>query len=128
MNVIQIVIFGIASTLAVILLRQQNKDIALLMGIGSGILIVLAVVDELFDVVYTFYTLAESTGLDSGLFSSLIKIIGIGYLTEFSSNLCLDANNKPVGDKILFAGKILIMMSALPILKGLIEVIVEILP
>lgn len=124
----QIVIFGIVSTVGVLLLRQYNTDVALLLGIGSGIIIVLSVVDELFDVVYTFYSLAETTGLDRSLFSGLIKIIGIGYLTEFSANLCSDANNKSVGDKILFAGKIMIMLSSLPILTSLIQVIVEMLP
>ncbi|MEG1527739.1 MAG: SpoIIIAC/SpoIIIAD family protein [Clostridia bacterium] len=128
MNILQIVAFGIVATFMVIYLRPYSKETALLLGIGSGIIIIISVLDGLFDVAYTFYNLAEKTGINSGLFATVIKVIGIGYLTEFAGNMCIDADSRSIGDKIFFAGKICIMIVALPLITSLVEVVIKLLP
>lgn len=128
MNILQIAALGIISTVIVILLKESKPELSMLLGVGTGILILVLLLDGLFDIIYTFYDLAALTGLDKGIFASILKIIGVGYITEFSSNICADAGNKSVGDKISFAGKIIIMLLALPIITGLVNVIAQILP
>ena len=66
--------------------------------------------------------------IERGIFSSILKIIGIGYLTEFANGICVDSGAKSIGDKLQFAGKVVILLLALPILENLIEIIAEILP
>ncbi|MBO5102803.1 MAG: stage III sporulation protein AD, partial [Clostridia bacterium] len=57
-----------------------------------------------------------------------LKIIGVGYITEFSSNLCADSGNSAVASKILLAGKLVIFVLAIPIITSLIDIIVSIMP
>ena len=102
--------------------------VAFVLAVGAGIIITLSVLDELFEIVYTFYDIADSTGIERGIFSSILKIIGIGYLTEFANGICVDSGAKSIGDKLQFAGKVVILLLALPILENLIEIIAEILP
>ena len=102
--------------------------VVLVLAVGAGIIITLSVLDELFEIVYTFYDIADSTGIERGIFSSILKIIGIGYLTEFANGICVDSGAKSIGDKLQFAGKVVILQLALPILENLIEIIAEILP
>ncbi len=128
MDILKIVAIGIFSTIAIMLVKENNKQMAVVMSIATGVLILLLILDELFDVVGAFYDIASSTGIDTTLFSNVIKVIGIGYLTEFAGNICIDAGSKNVADKILLAGKVCIMIIALPILTTLISVIMEILP
>lgn len=128
MNILQIAALGIISAFAVLVVREHRPEIALVLGIGSGVMILILVLDGLFEVVYSFYNLAESTGLDSGVFSSVLKIVGVGYITEFAAGICVDSNNKSLGDKVMLGGKVMIMVLALPIIKALFTVITEIMP
>ncbi|MDD4291238.1 MAG: SpoIIIAC/SpoIIIAD family protein [Clostridia bacterium] len=127
MGFVQILGLGLIVTMAIVLLKQSRPELAVLIGIAGGVAIIILVMDELFTVVYAFYELAEQTGLSDGIFKSVLKIIGIGYLAEFSANICLDAGSKSVGEKILFAAKVIIMISALPILQSLVDVIASLL-
>lgn len=128
MDIVKIVAIAIVAAVAVLILRQYNNEMAVLVAIGSGVLILILVLDELFEVVYAFYNLAELTGINSGLFSVIIKIIGIGYLSEFGNSICVDANAKNLGDKLLLAGKVMILVTAMPVVLNLIETIIEIIP
>ena len=65
---------------------------------------------------------------DKSIFSNILKIMGVGYLAEFANNICIDGDCKSIGAKIIFAGKIAIMILALPIIKTLVNLIAEILP
>ena len=68
------------------------------------------------------------TGLNSDLYTLLLKIIGIGYLVEFSANICSDTGNASIGDKILLGGKIIILVMAFPIISNILNIIMGILP
>ena len=50
-------------------------------------------------------------------------IVGIGYLTEFGANICQDNGNSSLADKILLAGKVIILCFALPIVNSMLNVI-----
>ena len=119
---------GVISTVIILLLKDTRPEMAMLVGVASGILMLLLVFDSLFDVIDAFYHIAEKTQIDMGLFSSVLKIIGVGYLTEFSANICADAGSKSVGDKIMLGGKVVIIVLALPIINSLVEIITGILP
>ncbi|MBR2974803.1 MAG: hypothetical protein IKC47_03580, partial [Clostridia bacterium] len=105
MDVIRIVGLAIVSLVAIVLVRQVKPEMSVVLTIAVSVILVFTVLDELFDVVYTFYSVAENTGVDANYFSGVLKIVGIGYLGEFCNNICVDSNCKSVGDKVLFASK-----------------------
>jgi stage III sporulation protein AD len=69
----------------------------------------------------------NKTGVSNSLFVPVLKIIGIGYLCEFGANLCVDGGCSSIADKILFCGKITILIIALPIINSVIDVVLEFL-
>ncbi len=75
-----------------------------------------------------FDYIMEITHLDSKLFALLIKIVGIGYLTEFSAGMCEDAGSSSMASKIMLAGKLVIFVMAIPIITTLLEIIVGLMP
>ena len=89
---------------------------------------VLMIVDSATNIISVFNSLVSKSGVSSGIFSAVLKIIGLGYITEFSASLCNDAGATSIGNKILLGGKILILISALPIVTNLIDIIAELLP
>ena len=123
MSIVQIVLVTIVAIVLIMVVKQFNKDIALPISIGIGVLILISVCDQLYDVVYTFYNMANQALVDSEAISCVIKVVGIGYLAEFSNNICLDSGNKTIGEKVLFASRIAIILCVLPILQNLFDII-----
>ena len=59
---------------------------------------------------------------------TILKIIGIAYIAEFGSQVCRDAGEGAVANKIEFAAKVLIMVMAVPIIALVLDTIVRLLP
>lgn len=58
---------------------------------------------------------------------TVIKIVGIGYITEFAASIVEESGSKAMADKIVMAGKIIILIVSLPILSALFDLITELL-
>ncbi len=59
---------------------------------------------------------------------TILKIIGIAYIAEFGAQVTRDAGQDSIASKIELAGKVLIMVMAIPIITVMIETIIQILP
>lgn len=55
----------------------------------------------------------------------LFKIIGITYLCEFTSGVCKDAGYQSISGQVELLGKLLIMVSGMPVLLSIVETIWE---
>ncbi len=128
MDIVKIIGIGLITVIASMLVKPIKPEVSIIIGLCGGILILIQTVNYVVDIVDAFTNIVEKTGLNTGLLKTLLKIIGVGYLTEFAANICQDAGSSSVADKILFAGKIIILAMALPIVTSIIEIIVEILP
>ena len=56
-----------------------------------------------------------------------MKILAIAYLASFASEICKDAGASTIGSKVEFAGKIMILSLAIPILMAVLDSILKIL-
>ena len=81
----------------------------------------------MFSVISSFYKIFQATGVESTLLTPLLKIIAIGYITEFGANICVDAGASSVADKVLFAAKLIILVIAMPIVTTVIDMVVALL-
>ncbi len=124
MDFYKIALLALLSAVGIVIVRQLKPEFAVPLTIGAAVVLLLMICDALYDVVYTLYNLADRARVDSEAIGCVIKVVGIGYLAEFSNNLCLDANCKSVGDKVLLAAKVAILFCALPIVEKLFEAII----
>lgn len=127
MDIVKIVVIGLATVFASIIVKQTKPEISILINIAGGILLVLMVVDMLGEVFTNFYNIFQKTGIDNNLLIPILKIVGVGYLCEFGANICNDAGSSSIADKVLFCGKIVILLLALPIIKSVIDVVMGLL-
>lgn len=128
MDIFKIVIVGLITVVTSIILKQIKPEMTLFVTIAGGIIIILMLVSSLTSVFDSFKALMNKTGVNSSLFSSVLKIVGIGYITEFGANICSDSGISSIADKIMFSGKITILMLCFPIINNLIEIIVGLMP
>jgi len=128
MEIIQIVGLGFIVTLLSLVIRSQRPDIAVQLSIALATIIFLMVLGKISVVLDLFRDLAEKAGVGQIYLNTILKIIGIAYITEFGAQVCRDAGEGAVASKIEFAGKVMVMVMAIPIIALVLETIVKLLP
>lgn len=100
---------------------KSDYSIFILLAVSAIILILLS--DYLVNAISTFSQIATKTGINSDIFSSILKIVGIGYIAEYSSSVCEDSGCSSIAKKIQFGAKITIFVMAIPIITGILDLI-----
>lgn len=73
-------------------------------------------------------SLTNNVSINNSFIVLLIKITGIAILTEFAVSICKDSGETAIANKIDMGGKVIIVSISIPIIAGLLETIVKILP
>ena len=123
-------IIGIAliTCIATLIVKPVRPDFAVFISIVGGIIILFMLAGYLTDIFDVFNQIFNFTNVNSSLYKIIFKIIGVGYLVEFTASLCSDTGNNSLGDKVLLGGKIIILVMALPIVTSILEIVMELLP
>ncbi len=72
--------------------------------------------------------IATNANINMMYLQTILKIIGIAYIAEFGAQIAKDAGQAAIASKIELAGKVLIMVMAVPILTAIIEMVISLLP
>ena len=126
-ELLKIIAVALVTVFATMIVKQLKPEIAILISIVGSVLIIIMAVNTLNEVVNSFKAIFKTTGIDTTLLTPIFKIIAIGYIAEFSANICADAGAGSVADKILFAAKLIILVIALPIITNVIDMVVALL-
>ena len=127
MDIFKIIAIGLIGAIIVVMLKAIKSDLSIMATLATGIIIVIITLTYISDVIVAFNQIVDKTGLNSKLFSALLKIVGIGYLTEYSSGMCEDMGSPSLGKKIQFSGKIAIFLMAIPVVTALINTVANLL-
>lgn len=128
MDIFKILAIAILTCIATVIVKQVKPDFASIVAISGGVVILLFLINYLEQIIGVFSSIIEKANISTSLFTTILKIIGIGYLVEFTSNICIDSGNSSLASKVTLAGKIIILFLSLPIITNLIDIIVGILP
>ncbi|GAF13664.1 stage III sporulation protein AD [Bacillus sp. JCM 19046] len=93
-----------------------------------GAFIFLFLIDEIAQMIALISELAENANIHIVYLQTILKIIGIAYIAEFGAQIAKDAGQGAIASKIELAGKIFILVLAIPIIKAVIEMIIALLP
>ncbi len=118
-------IMGVAFVTAIssVLLKSTKPELSFAVTVTGIIVILLFILEALEGTVEIFSLIAKATGVENGLIKTLIKIVGVGYLTEFGAGILNDFGSNAVADKVVLGGKIIIVLLSLPVLEGLLTMI-----
>lgn len=94
----------------------------------SGCVIFLYLIDQIYDIIRMIEKIAVNANVNMVYVETILKIIGIAYIAEFGAQLTKDAGQGAIASKIELAGKILILVMAVPILTVIIETILGPIP
>ena len=123
-EVFKIVAFSIVSVCLILAIKDQRKDMALLLGIFASVSLLIFVVGKMETVFTLLNTLATKSGINKDFLMVVIKITIIAYVVEFGKNICQDASQNAIANKLEMAGKVIIVVLSLPIISSLVNILV----
>lgn len=127
MDVFRLVSIGIIGAIACLLLKKTDGHYAALAAVATGIVILIICINSLASVLVSLQEIVDRTGIDNELFAILLKIVGVGYLTEYACGLCEDLDCGGISKKIALGGKIAIFLMALPIVNALLDTVARLI-
>lgn len=128
MEILQIVGVGIIAAILAVVLKEHKPFFAFLVTVVAGIIIFLFIADQIWKVIYVLEKIIFQASIDLFYFETIVKIIGIAFIAEFGAQITRDAGEGAIASKIEMAGKILILIMAIPIIQAILETVIRLLP
>jgi stage III sporulation protein AD len=101
---------------------------AFMLTVFVGAFIFLFLIDQIVAVIVMLERIAVNANINDLYIKTILKIIGIAYIAEFGAQITKDAGQAAISSKIELAGKILILVMAIPILTVIIETVLKLIP
>ena len=120
---IKTAIFGLMAIFLAIIFKKSKEELSLYINIAACLIIVFAGVNKLEIVLDAIKQLQGFIQINKAYIGILVKVIGITYVTEFTSSLCKDSGYQAIADQIELVGKLTIIAISMPILLALLETI-----
>lgn len=120
-------ILALITTILVLTVKKQTPELGLLLSIAGVILAILLLFQWLTPIIELIRHLCDSAGLDDTMTGPLIKIIGIGLLTQLSSSVCSDAGQTSMAKLLELGGGLLCLYLSIPLLNAVLSLIEDLL-
>ncbi len=128
MTIIQVVALGLLAAVFILILRESKPELAIFLSVAVGIIIFFSLLSYIASVMHILEELTVRADINLLYLNTLLKIIGIAYIAEFGAQVCRDAGEGTTASKIEFAGKIMILFLAIPLVVVVLETIISLLP
>lgn len=128
MDILQIVGFCIVAAVLLTLLRRDRPEIALQLGLAVAAIVFLMIANRLVGTLTVLRDLAVRANVNLLYLNVVLKIIGVAYVAEFGAQICRDANEGAIAGKVELAGKVIILVLAVPVVIAVMEAIIRLLP
>ncbi|MBR5597890.1 MAG: stage III sporulation protein AD [Lachnospiraceae bacterium] len=125
MNVITICMISLVGVILYLILKGYKQEYSMLIIVVLSLLFGVWMLEILKKMEEFFYEISSFLEENKTFYKILFKIIGITYICEFTSGICKDAGASSVGNQIEIVGKMLVLVSGIPILISVIEAIKE---
>lgn len=122
---VKVAVIGIIAVFLAMAVKKDKQEFAMLIILAASLIILGLALSKVDDVINLIHMAEQYLGNNSIYISILLKMAGITYVAEFSSNLCKDAGFGAVGNQIEFFGKIMIIAVSMPVIKSLLQTISE---
>jgi stage III sporulation protein AD len=126
-EIFQVTGLALVAGIMVVIVRQQRPELALQLAVAAGAVIFFSIVGRIVQVVDVLHMLSTRARIDSLYMGTVLKIVGIAYVADFGSQILQDAGEKAIAAKVELAGKVLIMLMAVPIIVAIMENILRLM-
>lgn len=125
MDIVKISLLGVCGVMLGFFLKETRPEYAVFVTAGIGIIILGLAVGKLEYLFEAAGRLKEKLPEDNGHLTTLIKMVGITYIGQFSAGICRDAGHQATAAQIELFCKLSVMVLSVPVLMALLDTIQE---
>lgn len=118
MDIFKIFAVAVTGTVLYIFVKQHKPELAAAVQTATLIIIFVFIISYVSSVVDQVKEIAESYSMKSEFILPMLKALGTAIMTQITADLCRDNGNASAGTKVEFAGRIIIIVMILPMLKA----------
>lgn len=127
-QMMQIVGIGLIATFLALVLKEQKAVFAFMLVVFVGVSLFIMIIGRVDQLIVMIKKMAENAHLNMIYIETVLKIVGIAYIAEFGVQVTKDAGMGALAAKIELAGKIIILVMAIPIITAIITTIIGLIP
>lgn len=124
-EIVKITATALIGGLLAMTVRQYSRPFGLLVGLVTAATMLALTADMLKNVVDGLKELINETGINASYFTSVVKVVGIAYITQFGAEILRDCGENSIAAKTELAGKICIMSLTLPIISDFLHACID---
>ena len=115
------------TAILVLVLRKQNGELALLLGLCGCCMVCAVAVGFLSPIVGFLQRLQQTASLDRDMLRILLKITAVAFTSEIATAVCSDAGNATLAKSLQMLSTVVILYLSLPMLEALLALVERIL-
>lgn len=123
-----IVAVAVALSAFLVHLRREMASIGTQVALAFVVVALTTLLGPLRQVIDAFWELARGAQVRPLYVSVVLKAVGIAYLASIGAELSRDAGEDAVAAVVELAGKVSILLLALPVVAAILDVLVRLLP
>lgn len=128
MDIFKVAMIGIAGTVLAGILKEQKKEYALYVGLATVLVIFSVFLNQLTAIFDFFKQWQNDMSYGDFYVPVILKILGVAYVADITSQICKDAGENAIGSKVEMAGKVMVFYLAIPVMTSIMELINTLLP
>ena len=121
MDVAAIVGLALAAAALCALLKRYHGEYALLVSVGTVLLIAAQLFSSLIPVLDEINRLMDQAGVAAEYGAILLKVAGLCFLAQFGADACRDAGESALASRVETAARLAMTAAALPLFRQLAE-------
>lgn len=126
-DIMRICAVAVIAALCCAMLRQYSRDIALVLALAAGAMILLLSAQPLQQILQTVTQLTETAGLSTEIITPVVKTVGIGMVSYTSAEICRDAGERGLASFVEIGGSIAALLVTLPLLSAVLKLLGELI-
>lgn len=127
MNILGLCVAVIIAAVLSVMLKKYNPEISMLVAVGAGVIVFALILSKISPALNQVSNLLTRAGMPVEYGGILLKSLGICFLCQFSSDACKDAGQSALASKVELAGKLMIVLIALPMIEDITQTAVGII-
>ena len=125
MEILKICVLVLVAVFVAGCIPTFSKEISILLTFFCCTVVLLYILKQVTPAVEYIRNMAQSINFAGT--EVVFKSVGVGFVTQFVSDTASDCGNKALANQMIFAGRICILMLAIPVFQQVFEIIERLL-
>lgn len=126
MNLIAVSFAAVIVVLIAIKIKDMDSGYGVILSMAGCVMVMYFVVIRFRQIADYIDRITAYISVNITYIDVILKMIGLAYVCQFSSDLCRDAGYNAIASQVEMAGKISLILLSMPVLMSVIDLVVKI--